>query len=763
MSDSDAVDTLLRDTESLFNDSPRRTAPTRSAMGDRGGGVIDTGTNHSSKLFSVVKVTCSNPRLCFGMIGAGSAFCLEEECGVKSHEGTKMKFLEKADSQVFIRRNVATCTAFTEPSLAWERIPEEVWSDWKTKQLPLKNWQQKFLVVENSKDVLETAEDIKQETYFADKADKFKTPAKPKRDPDDIGPFGGNWQFSPYQRILPIDPSELMSMIGPEGMMNKGELTKIVHAIEKGLADIGAAVEEANAVSRQRFIGNENDTRFISVIVQNLKSGIGSSLDLDSRFAAPTVWGSVSFTSEEIIRIESELLSVKADTIPGIKKTVAEVMNEIKSKGKTSDKIVKIVSSLLEKMKQLRAEFDEIKGEVDLLHVASSGAGRRTEEASDADDLLKLLNPSSFSKSTDTPRPSPPMVNPDTTTAFAHTIRQLVEDVGLLKASAEDTSIKFAHLGLRNLNECGAWITYHFKDFRYGLIMDPLVMLDRIFGEDEASSSTHLKTMETRINLKIATGAEAATLRSLQFARPRIFHSGRVAMNNDRNKSRLNKLPDHSTWKAGGDGVKHFIMKKMNLLHSAISSDISYAFGSGESQTALMVATLSLTNTVTFLTMLCTLIDTMFEKLHVFSKFTMEQGWCLTMQIFERILGDLYAPKDGVVDAMTLDDQWSVCTHTLWATFKCHDVMATYVEHQFENHPAISTEYVKFLATNSGFEKVEKLSVQVTSLSDKLARSSDDVKKALAKADTASTKNAELSREMTEMKARLRKLEAKIS
>jgi hypothetical protein len=52
-------------------------------MGDRGGGVIDTGTNHSSKLFSVVKVTCSNPRLCFGMIGAGSTFSLEEECGVK--------------------------------------------------------------------------------------------------------------------------------------------------------------------------------------------------------------------------------------------------------------------------------------------------------------------------------------------------------------------------------------------------------------------------------------------------------------------------------------------------------------------------------------------------------------------------------------------------------------------------------------------------------------------------------------------------------
>ena len=55
------------------------------------------------------------------------------------------------------------------------------------------------------------------------------------------------------------------------------------------------------------------------------------------------------------------------------------------------------------------------------------------------------------------------------------------------------------------------------------------------------------------------------------------------------------------------------------------------------------------------------------------------------------------------------------------------------------------------------------MSVQVTTLSDKLSRLSEDAKKALAKADTASTKNAELSREMTEMKARLKKLEAKIS
>jgi hypothetical protein len=104
---------------------------------------------------------------------------------------------------------------------------------------------------------------------------------------------------------------------------------------------------------------------------------------------------------------------------------VTEAMNEIKSRGKTSDKIVTIVSSLLEKMKQLRAEFEGIKGEVELLQVAPSAAAEKRTEASDADDLLKMLNPSSFTKSPETPRSPPSMGNPDTTAVFAHRIHTI--------------------------------------------------------------------------------------------------------------------------------------------------------------------------------------------------------------------------------------------------------------------------------------------------------------------------------------------------
>ena len=39
--------------------------------------------------------------------------------------------------------------------------------------------------------------------------------------------------------------------------------------------------------------------------------------------------------------------------------------------------------------------------------------------------------------------------------------------------------------------------------------------------------------------------------------------------------------------------------------------------------------TVSLTSTMTFLTRLSAMVDTIFDKLHIFSKFAVEQGWCL--------------------------------------------------------------------------------------------------------------------------------------
>ena len=131
------------------------------------------------------------------------------------------------------------------------------------------------------------------------------------------------------------------------------------------------------------------------------------------------------------------------------------------------------------------------------------------------------------------------------------------------------------------------------------------------------------------------------------------------------------------------------------------------------------------------------------------------------MQILDRIKEDLYAPKDGLLDVMTISDPLLVCSYLEWASFKTHYITTSYVDKHFENHPAISTEYVKFLATNSGFEKVEKLSGLVDALTEKLTKMTDDAKNSASKADNASMKFTDALREVASLTKRVKLLEDK--
>ena len=189
-------------------------------------------------------------------------------------------------------------------------------------------------------------------------------------------------------------------------------------------------------------------------------------------------------------------------------------------------------------------------------------------------------------------------------------MNQLVEDVKTLKATSEDSAIKFGELGLKNLQIELTWIESNFTDLRYHLIIDPLLMLESIYGDYELDSGSLMKTMESRLKLKIETGAEVSALNALRHARPCIFHKGRPSMIIVTNKSRLNLLAAYNDWRSGAEGVKSFIVNKMNILHALISKDIGFAFGSDPaSAKAYLVATACLTSTVTFITQLLQMVD----------------------------------------------------------------------------------------------------------------------------------------------------------
>ncbi len=189
--------------------------------------------------------------------------------------------------------------------------------------------------------------------------------------------------------------------------------------------------------------------------------------------------------------------------------------------------------------------------------------------------------------------------------------------------------------------------------------------------------------------------------------------------------------------------MRNVIFERMNVLRLCVAAEIEDAFADdvdGVTSKAHAITTMCLSASVTFVTQMCNYVDALFEKLHVHSKFTVESGWSLTMQVLDRILEDLYVPKEGVANAMRGD--WA--PYVVLSTLRTHDVAQGYVNHNFENHPAVSSEFIKFLATNSGFEKVEKLTAEVELQKTKIAAAVAEASAAKSKADTASSKSAEM-------------------
>lgn len=738
----------------------------------------------SKRSYSVVLVPDGDRSMCFGLIGIGSgSFCIRKDCRVKSHISNKMV---SVDSPMFFISRVNGSTVFTQPAVVQSKVPSATQAEWTGKQWPLSTWVRAFRAISIADDALASSEDIKSEVQLLDEAEAFRTPSKKRKSQGGLTEPLSILSIPSHQRTLPeVGDSDLDAMIDGQ-TLGRGGLTRIVSRLETSMVEMGKTLEEVTSLVHERFVDNEVNVNLISGAVQNLMSTLGSAMEMDTRFEAPTLWGTTSFIGEEVVRLGGDMSKSQegvAMAISSVNDVLGRVAKVEDDKAKEEAKMIGILTSVMRRVQGIGPELETFRSNIDKLGADIEGLAnpkkQKTGISSERntghpimDDLMSMLGTERTHLASEGSDKDNEIDNigglvsenrmEEEFRRVANEIGKLVREVAILKASTEDKSIKFGGLGLRDLSECNEWVKERFSTLRYGLVMDPLLMLDRIFGSDDMDGDSQFKILESRVKLKIKTGAEAAAIKALHFNRPRLFHKGRVAMTSERNTSKLSKLPTYKIWKSGGEGVMNYIIKQMNLIYSTVCHDIEFAFGSdSELRDAKAVATASLNATVTFLTQLMGFIDALYQKLHSDSKFSGEQAWSLTTQILDRVCEDMYAPKEGVAEAMTIEDPSSICSHLLWACFRTHDVMKTYLDHHFENHPAISAEYVKFLATNSGFDKVEKMELAVAGMKEKVDKAIDSADKAGKKADASTDKFSAANKELEYLKKRVQVLENK--
>jgi hypothetical protein len=88
--------------------------------------------------------------------------------------------------------------------------------------------------------------------------------------------------------------------------------------------------------------------------------------------------------------------------------------------------------------------------------------------------------------------------------------------------------------------------------------------------------------------------------------------------------------------------------------------------------------------------------------------------------------------------------------------------MASYKRLNFKNHPSIATELVKFLAINTSFEAIDKVTAKATSLEIDVLEGKKQLAAANKAAASASNKADECKTKLDSFAKRLQTLEGKV-
>jgi len=139
----------------------------------------------------------------------------------------------------------------------------------------------------------------------------------------------------------------------------------------------------------------------------------------------------------------------------------------------------------------------------------------------------------------------------------------------------------------------------------------------------------------------------------------------------------------------------------------AIEMDVSERLDPGS--VASLLASTCLTTSISFTENFVKYLTDTYESL-VKAAFTKAKAWSLTTALGARVCQEVHKDSGALARSISVtknvSDRQKLGVSMLWATLRSHKVMDEFSKFEFKDHPAIASEYVKFLATNSGFETV---------------------------------------------------------
>ena len=268
-----------------------------------------------------------------------------------------------------------------------------------------------------------------------------------------------------------------------------------------------------------------------------------------------------------------------------------------------------------------------------------------------------------------------------------------------------------------------------------------------------------LKTMTELYKLKfMTTNAEAIAITSFESQIPKFFTEAGAHKVHKDGASFFSEIKSYEEWSSSLDGFKSEWKRQLQDFRMAHSQTITDAYYL--STTVKTLARVSLSTTVSWCLSFIDFIDNTYQR-YSDGKFGPKKAWQVTTKLGRVLIQEIGKPRIGTTNKFPAGKQNLVAAYVFWSTLKSLDKMNEVLELDFENHPAVGTELVKFLSINTSVKDVQQLKTLTASITNDIKDLKKDVGTAAKNASTNGNKVVEFGPKLTALQKRVEKLEQK--
>jgi hypothetical protein len=708
----------------------------------------------TGKKFKIIVIPTRNlgfGNFCFQFIGQGASFCTAQNCATAHHHAATKTVIP---GEIYVAKGATT--AFATPALAESALDPHVATEWRSLSLTLPEWNEKFLIATAVSDELpaSAAAIEMQETFYRNKALSFKTPAKRKRGHEEEGDESPDLlDLVPYSPFFKQDEDFPLTEIE--------HITGVLVRLDQGIA--GNNVSMINFVDDYRLehakAGDAITALWLRMEALSATVGVCPTR-LAYDYLAPSAWGSIGAMAAKLDKLDmnignhgslldSHQLEVQAKITTQINASREEFFQRFES----------FKVAFIGATRGLGGRMDNV--ELQLMGMTSGLGQRDTTLAyvpgSRNGETVDLLSRTNLPPIQET-------VGHEDVDGLANKVVKQIETrmvdmehklSGLL-AKGDERAIKFAGLGFQSISHSNAWLETELRKHPSGLIVDVHMVLEHIHYALEGIDT--IATMEKLYKIKVTCIADSVAMTSFDTKTPKFFckTQGHKVLKGD--ASYLDAIPTQSDWADVATGFKMRLQEALAEFQESHGTFIDQAVEIGSKPHTLAHA--ALTESAAWLIGFIQFVDEYYRELSK-AKFGSGKAWHVTTRLAKRILDEVGAQRYGVQNAFQVGDSRQICQQIVWAVLKSHDVMLAYKRLNFKNHPSIATELVKFLAINTSFEAIEKLTTQVACHQLEICDYKKNMAAATKSAASAANKADEAKKLFDQLLKRVAKLEAK--